>query len=255
MKLEDVGILCGITNRTKAYLQVMIENDLIPSNVLIINPEERMPGQGDVDFSRSKYQRSIEGLWKYFNSDIDVYDYLKKNQIIYDVIQTKDVNDPQIISYLSNRPEKIYIYSGFGGAILKRKILNIGKKFLHVHPGKIPEYKGSTTIYYSILKEKRCYVSAIFLAEKLDSGPLIKTIEYDLPEEGESIDYEYDPYMRSQMLLEVLRDYAETGELKADKVKGEGETYFIIHPLLKHIAILSNNRITKKESTKKRLSI
>ena len=33
-------------------------------------------------------------------------------------------------------------------------MLNIDKTFIHVHGGSLPEYKGSTTFYYSILKRE-----------------------------------------------------------------------------------------------------
>ena len=41
--------------------------------------------------------------------------------------------------------------------------LNIEKKFLHVHGGYLPDYKGSTTNYYSLINENTIGASAIFL--------------------------------------------------------------------------------------------
>jgi len=41
-------------------------------------------------------------------------------------------------------------------------------------------------------------------------------------------------------LREVLKDYAKSGTFPLKpQDKDQGETYFIIHPVLKHIAILA----------------
>ena len=246
MKMENIGLLCGITNRTKAYLLNMGNNQLFPNSALIMSPKEKMPGQSGSDSSHHGKKLDRPDPHAYFDSNIDIFDFLQRHNIEHHIIPTDDVNDPRVISYLSRRPEEVYLYSGFGGAILRSRILNIGKKFLHVHPGKIPDHKGSTTIYFSILCEKKCYASAIFLAEKLDSGPLIKTKSFPMPKDGESIDYQYEPFIRSELLVEVLKDYIKYGEFKTRTVAEKGETYYIIHPVLKHISILVNNHLAGK---------
>lgn len=244
MVIENVGILCGITSRTKAYLQRMIAMDLLPNYALIMHPEELMPGQrGNIEKS-SKRGSNYENLNIYYDENMDILDFLKRRKVEYRIVNTDDVNDSQIINCISERREGVFIYSGFGGVILGKEILNLGKKFLHIHPGRIPDYKGSTTIYYSIINEKECHASAIFLTEKIDSGPLIKSKTFKLPESGESIDYQYDPYIRSELLVEVLEDYIQNDGFKTVEAKKEGESYHIIHPVLKHIAILTSNYLT-----------
>lgn len=56
------------------------------------------------------------------------------------------------------------------------------------------------------------------------------------------IDLYYDPFIRSEPLIDVLRYYAENGDFPVESQESiDGETYFIIHPVLKHIAIGSSN--------------
>ena len=57
---------------------------------------------------------------------------------------------------------EVIIYSGYGGGIIGKRLLGIDKKFLHVHGGYLPDYPGSTTNYFSILKEDKVGASAIF---------------------------------------------------------------------------------------------
>ena len=59
------------------------------------------------------------------------------------------------------------------------------------------------------------------------------------PEDRTQIDHIYDSAARAKVLVETLQEYENTGEFQCKEDLGKGETYFIIHPILKHIAILS----------------
>ena len=65
------------------------------------------------------------------------------------------MNDRETIEVIKNTDEQTLIYSGYGGTLLRAEVLGTGKKFLHIHGGYIPDYKGSTTNYYSVLKMTR----------------------------------------------------------------------------------------------------
>ena len=66
------------------------------------------------------------------------------------------------------------------------------KNFIHCHPGKLPQYKGSTTIYYSILRENKIYCSAIVLNKNIDEGDVLFTEKFPIPNNIFSIDKNYD---------------------------------------------------------------
>ena len=156
-------------------------------------------------------------------------------------MDTDDLNSDLFINELRDTSEKYFIFSGPGGQILKKPVLSLGKDFLHLHPGKVPSYRGSTTIYYGILDHDVAHVSAFFLREKIDTGPLIKIKSFKKPEYGEIIDFIYDPFIRSSLLIHVLNDYVRNNYVFniIEQSNDFEETYYIIHPLLKHIAILS----------------
>ena len=124
--------------------------------------------------------------------------------------------------------------------ILKQDILTSGKLFLHVHSGSLPNYRGSTTIYYSIINVNKCFATAIFLNEKIDTGDVILTKEYEVPDKATNIDYYFDSIIRADLLLDVIDKYVKTRKIVFEPQESiNGETYFIIHPVLKHIALLS----------------
>ena len=50
---------------------------------------------------------------------------------------------------------------------------------MHVHSGKLPEYRGSTTLYYSLLEKNKVAASAIMINEGIDTGDIVYFKEFD----------------------------------------------------------------------------
>ena len=97
-------------------------------------------------------------------------------------------------------------------------------------------------MYYSLLMNGNCGVTALFLDEQIDTGPVVETHDYAAPSDRTEIDYGYDPYIRSDLLVRVLRGYLDSGEFCTEQQRTDkGETYFIMHPVLRHVAILGAN--------------
>ena len=73
----------------------------------------------------------------------------------------------------------------------------------------------------------------------LDTGDIIYQKKFLKPSH-QFIDDVYDANIRSETLIDILKNnYLEKNQTtKQDKI--EGNTYFIIHPVLKHIAILKS---------------
>ena len=140
-----------------------------------------------------------------------------------------------MIDYIKNSQIDFYIFSG--GGILKNEILNSGVKFIHFHSGIVPLYRGSTTFYYSILNEKKCGVTAYIMDENLDTGEVISQKIFEKPDH-EFVDEVYDSHIRSETLIDVMKNnLIEKNQFTIQNP--EGITYFIIHPILKHIAMLN----------------
>jgi len=220
--LKDIGFLCVANNRSRYYIRGLIEKQLIPSVVIYLkNPDESLtPGQKQGDLGN------------------EFIDLLKAFESKLEVVNSVDVNSSVVIETLQNRNEKYFIYSGPGGAILRDEILSIGKEFLHVHPGSLPNFRGSTTIYYQYLTENCCGSSAIFFTKGIDEGPILGMKTFEVPK-GVDLDYDFDPDIRARVLVDVLEEYNRSGNFKTtNQNQDEGETYFIMHPVLRHIAKL-----------------
>lgn len=223
MKLTNIGMIATETSRSLAYLQSLLENNLITSHVLLLldDNDELRPGQ----LSNNKL----------------VSKFLIANGLNHDVLKTGSINHQSVINYLRT-PElpEVFIYSGYGGEILGKEILSLDKKFLHVHGGYLPQFKGSTTFYYSILQENFIGYSAIFLSEKIDSGQILLRKKFPVPATSVDFDHTEDPKMRANILIELLLEYNKNmlwNETEIENIKTP--YYYIIHPVLKNLAILS----------------
>ena len=83
------------------------------------------------------------------------------------------INSKIVINEVSKITTNYIVYSGPGGTILRKDILSQGKEFIHVHPGWLPKYRGSTTIYYSMLISFEVGASIILFKEGIDEGPIL----------------------------------------------------------------------------------
>lgn len=233
MILEEFALLASDTARTKAYLQAMIREEKLPGMCIVFTDNiSKMKKDAEQYDGRTEKQN-------YFDIDMPVLYSLDMAEIPYMIVEDKDINSQRMEEALHNIGQKYLIYSGYGGYILKAHLFKLHKKFIHIHAGILPQYRGSTTAYYSFLQEGVFGATAIFLNEGIDEGEIIWQNTFEPPEDAVDIDYIYEPFIRSRVLMGVIDLYLRDGSLVGRKQEQEGaETYFIIHPVLKHIALL-----------------
>ncbi len=239
MILKEFALLASDTARTKAYLQTMILEERLPGICVVYS--DNITGIKD----EARKYHGKNGNEKYFDRDIPILFSLHEANIPYILVENKDINSEQMKEALMTIEAKYLIYSGYGGYILKAHLFHINKKFIHVHAGILPQYRGSTTAYYSFLQDKEFGATAIFLNEGIDEGEIIVQDTFEIPKEAVNIDYIFEPYTRARVLIKALNQYLERGTLESREQKqGGAETYFIIHPVLKHLAIMGMEKMT-----------
>jgi len=171
---------------------------------------------------------------------ISVKQILKQENWNWSDLDCEHINCDLMVSTISDLSPKMIIYSGYGSQLVTSQLLEMEIPFLHIHSGWLPEYKGSTTLYYSWIKEQYCGVSAIYLQPGIDEGPIVFRKKYPLPPSEVDPDYIYDCAIRADTLIEVIKGINRTGEIPTGHAQTElGNNYYVIHPLLKHLARLS----------------
>lgn len=233
-QLKGVVLFAAQTSRSQAYIQALVAGGLFPESVILLG--NNTTGALEKVTDRNEW----EGI---LLPDLEepVATTCERAAIPIVHVAENDVNAESTRQAICAIAPDIVIYSGLGGQIVSKNVLALGPKFLHMHSGWLPDYRGSTTLYYAMLEGQAPAVSAIFLDSEIDTGPVIARRHYPRPPYGTDIDRVYDAAIRADLLVRILADYKTMGELPApDYQKPCADTpYYVIHPILKHLCILS----------------
>ena len=222
--VDNLGMFVQETYRSKAYIQGLIRNGLHPNYVLLIK------NQGKSEKLDALPDNLDE---RFFNPQFSEEEALKMAGIPYEVINAESCNEPQVVDVLKKRGEDFFVFSGRG---ILNKVFDAGKEIIHVHPGKLPEYRGSTCPYYSVLAGDGWWCTSFIMKPGIDEGEIVQQREFPLMR-GVDASRIYDPYTRAAVLVNTVRQLADTKELKTRKQDlSEGTDYYTIHPVLEYAA-------------------
>lgn len=227
-----VLLLAGHTARSQAYVQTLAAHDLQVGHALLLG-EAPLAAAGD--------QAAPERVAGVLLPDLGIPLSRSLANVPVTTLASRDVNAPEVCAAVRELAPRLIVFSGYGGQLVKPALLDLGIPLLHVHSGWLPDYRGSTTLYYSLLAEQRCAASAIVLDAHIDTGPVIARKHYPAPPAGTDIDRRFDPAIRADLLREVLTRYHADGclPLEAAQQSAQGSTFYVVHPVLKHLALLS----------------
>jgi methionyl-tRNA formyltransferase len=170
-----------------------------------------------------------------FDPKKPVIDTVLEERLDHEIISAESLNDPEVIEAVANALPNYFLFSG--GGILRAEILSLGKKFIHLHPGHIPDVRGSMAIEWSILTMGKCAVSAFFMVDQIDQGEIIARRWFDLPElEHNNVAALYSSHIRSELLLDIVRSYIENGGFTCiPQNPNVGDTFYMMHPVLNNV--------------------
>jgi methionyl-tRNA formyltransferase len=148
------------------------------------------------------------------------------------------LDDPILVAAIRRHNPRLVIFSGYPAQLVPQAIREIAP-VLHFHSGALPDFRGSTTIYYSLLEGRQPAVSAILVDAGIDSGRIVAMQHYPPPPPGVDIDHLFDGAIRANLLAKLMTALVRDGRLPDSGIteQGPGRLYFIVHPVLKHIAV------------------
>ena len=286
MQTIDITVLAVGGTATKAYLEYLRESNLQPKKIIDIkiknrniyyNVIEKLLGEKVTRHLYDVYQihckkkhpirREVQGIdnKKYkelgnlfiecanvklnFFATIDYSEYCTN----VEKIKVSSINDKKLFSFLEKQECKTFLFTG--GGILRDQILNLrDSRFIHIHPGIVPDVKGADGLLWSILIKGNPGMSCFYMNEGIDTGEIIYTREYinELSLISIDIDYYgyyniyralldfYDPILRAQTLISMLK---EVGDNKLDNLPttyqnpNDGRMYHFMHPRIREKAI------------------
>lgn len=239
MHINDVALVCADNVRARCYLQAFMARKLLPSFCLILPDAE--PGN---PASKRGLLPPAQVPWGKFDPERRIRDLCTEAGIPCEFAPAHDINAPENVLRIAKLTQFVCVYAGFSGVILRAALLNCEKKFLHAHGGWLPDYKGSTTNYYSVLQENFCAASVMFLNEEIDRGIILCRRRFAAPADMSLMDYVHDNIFRAEVLCEVLATHVESKGWPDPVVENTPTNpYFVMHPLLRHLAILGSEGV------------
>ena len=226
--MKRIGIILTPDVRSKAYLSKLMDNKIKLDQIIFMNDNREEKKFSNKEINQAK----LNGI----KIDKSVKTILDENNIRFKEFSFVDINNSQLTNFIKQSNVDFFIFTG--GGILKTEILSSGPQFIHFHPGIVPFYRGSTCFYYSIINDDKCGVTAYVMNEKLDAGKIIHQKTFPKPSHI-FIDNVFDAHIRSDTMTDVLKNNLLVKENFSKQDPNVGETYFVIHPVLKHVAILS----------------
>tara|TARA_B100000579_G_C22846362_1_gene864644 strand:+ start:2095 stop:2745 length:651 start_codon:yes stop_codon:yes gene_type:complete len=211
---RSLSIIISNNLRSLEYLNVFIKLKKVPKKIYYINDNKN-------NLIKKKIEQIIFSNKIFKNSKI----FFSKNF------------DNQTIKYLLREKEKNFVLSLPHGIIIKSKKLLSTKNLIHFHPGRLPLFRGATSIYYSLLRKKEIYCSTIIMSLRLDSGDLLFSKKFPFPKKVKDIDRKYDIEIRKiclEHLIKNLGSFKPTPQKKLKKLH-----YYLAHPIIRKLAIIN----------------
>lgn len=235
MKLAGTVFLAAHGARSRAYAQALAAAGLAPEHTFLFGPKP------PADRTWPRWPANVPAPAGLFvpNLDEPVETTAQKAGWQLTELQETSVNAEGVRERLRSVKPRVVIYSGLGGELVRAEVLAASGAFLHVHSGWLPDKRGSTTLYYSLLEDEQIGVTALLLDPAIDTGPFLARKRFAFPPPGVDVDHLYDGAVRANVVTEVARHLATHGELPPPTNQVAHHTpYYIIHPVLKHLALL-----------------
>jgi len=162
------------------------------------------------------------------------------------------MGDPLLTEWAQRLPPRSPVLFT-GGGIVPAALLSVPQcRFIHVHPGVLPDIRGADGLLWSLLLRSRPGMSAFYMNPGLDTGEIIRTQDMalpPLPAEFLALDaatrYRFlyafvDPMLRAVFLLRLLQetqgqDLFELPSHAQDEARGD--TFHFMNPYLREFAL------------------
>jgi len=227
-------LLAARTTRSQAYIQGLGAAGLLTQELIIYGSPGRaqgtpagiasrpLPGVFLPDFTEPIELNAVRAGWRPRLIDADALDA------------------DALLGALRGLAPRLIVFSGYPAQLVPAALTAIAP-VLHCHSGELPRYRGSTTLYYALLDGRQPAVTALLVDAGIDSGRIVGMQHYPPPPAGMDIDHVYDGAIRADLLRTVLDEYDRQQRFPGMRAPSAdpGRLHYIVHPVLKHIALAS----------------
>lgn len=207
---SDLAMIISNNLRSLKYLEVFIKLKIKPKEVIHVNDNKN-------NFIKKK-----------------ILNILKQKHIKKKSFSSKGLSE-KVARYILNRKGKNFILSLPHGEIIKNKRLLKNKNLIHFHPGRLPLFRGATSIYYSLLRKKEICCSAIIMSLNIDGGNILFCKRFPFPKKVKDIDRNYDIKIREICLKYLIKNLKKLKARPQKKIKKLH--YYLAHPIIRKLAV------------------
>lgn len=218
--LAGVVFVAAATSRSQAYAQAMAAKGWAPELTIRYRPSDQA----------AERPPAPELGAALFTPDLGVP--LDETIAAWAVerLPSETINDPALCAAVAAAKPRLVVFSGTGGELVGPGILGLGAPVLHIHSGWLPDDRGSTTVYHSLLRRGDCGVTALFLDVGIDTGAIVARRRYPAPTAGTDIDHLYDGAIRADLLVHVLGQFLQNWGCSARRAPAGAGHGLLPHP-------------------------
>jgi hypothetical protein len=160
-----------------------------------------------------------------------------------------DFRDPVLQERLSQMSNMAILYTG-GGIVPPNVLSTSGHRFIHIHPGFLPNIRGADCVLWSPMLSGRASATCFYLSPGIDTGNII--IPSWLPKVKFGIDFSrfdqktlyravfsfFDPWVRAYVLGIMLKRFNHFYDMPhSSQAENDGLTYHFMHSSVQKISL------------------
>ncbi len=158
------------------------------------------------------------------------------------------LKDPKLLSFINKQNPSVYLFTG--GGIMPKSFFDVkNAKFIHIHPGYLPDIRGADCLLWSIMLADHPSGTSFFMNNGIDTGDIINATflpKINLPSEVSQLNkkmiyrllYSFvDPWVRSVVLRETLKstNYFENINKYSQKIEQGNTFHFMQEDMIKKV--------------------
>lgn len=164
--------------------------------------------------------------------------------------RASDFTDAALQARMSAARDTAFLYTN--GGIVPGSLLDMpGLRMFHIHPGMVPELRGSDCFLWSAAVRRKLGVSCFYMSAGIDEGMILGQREFELPRlpslepfmnpDQEPLAYRallfaVDPHLRASLFVDVLSAH-RGGDLRSLPARAQPQAtrpaYLWMHPRLR----------------------
>jgi len=142
------------------------------------------------------------------------------------VFQPENINDAAALNSLKALNADLFVVAAYGRMFSEQVLSLPGTMAINLHPSLLPKYRGAAPLNWVLINGDRSTgVCVVRMVERMDAGPVLRSLEKDIPQDEDAISLgERLSAAGAELLAEAVKDI-EKGVWKEVPQKEEEATF------------------------------